>query len=65
MDGNKIIRIITALRHRTLITSSIKVTQPVRNTSDSIVYDLSGRPLYSMPLKPGIYIQGGKKVLIR
>ena len=55
----------SALRHRTLIPSSIKATQPAPNSSDDTIYDLSGRPMTSSSLHPGIYIQGGKKILIR
>ena len=55
----------SALRHRTLHPSSIREARLSPNGSDETIYDLSGRVISSDSLKPGIYIQGGKKLLIR
>ena len=52
----------SALRHRSIVTD----VEPVRATvapSDAI-YDLKGRRIGSGRLQPGIYVKGGKKILV-
>ena len=52
----------SALRHRSLVTD----VEPVQATvapSDAI-YDLKGRRIGSGRLQPGIYVKGGKKILV-
>ena len=52
----------SALRHRALVTD-VKTVQTAAIPSDAI-YDLKGRRVGSGRLQPGIYIKGGKKVLV-
>ena len=52
----------SALRHRALVTD-VKPVQAAATPSDAI-YDLKGRRVGSGSLQPGIYIKGGKKVLV-
>ncbi|MBQ3752226.1 MAG: endo-1,4-beta-xylanase [Prevotella sp.] len=52
----------SALRHRSIVTD----VEPVQATvapSDAI-YDLKGRRIGSGRLQPGIYVKGGKKILV-
>ena len=53
----------SALRHRLLVNeqTDIQVVEAPTNNSSLPVYDLSGRRVQVESLKPGIYIQGGKK----
>ena len=53
----------SALRHRVLVNeqTDIQVVEDPTNDTSLPVYDLSGRRVQSESLKPGIYIQGGKK----
>ena len=53
----------SALRHRVLVNeqTDIQVVEDQTNDTSLPVYDLSGRRVQSESLKPGIYIQGGKK----
>ena len=52
----------SALRHRALVTD-VRPVQATVVPSDAI-YDLKGRRIGSGSLQPGIYIKGGKKVLV-
>lgn len=52
----------SALRHRALVTD-VKPVQAAAIPSDAI-YDLKGRRIGSGSLQPGIYIKGGKKMLV-
>ena len=52
----------SALRHRSLVTD-VKPVQAAVAPSDAI-YDLKGCRIGSGSLKPGIYIKGGKKMLV-
>lgn len=56
----------SALRHR-LLTSVHPVLSPAKTDAsvDMPIYDLMGRRVSSHSLKPGIYIKGGKKFLVR
>lgn len=53
----------SALRHRSLVTG-VNVQAVVAAPSD-VVYDLKGRRVDSGSLKAGIYIRGGRKVVVR
>ena len=56
----------SALRHRYLLLSNgIESLAPASSQNESAVYDLSGRRIQGRPSRPGIYIIGGKKVIIR
>lgn len=52
----------SALRHRSIVTD-VEPVQAAAIPSDAI-YDLKGRRVDSGSLKSGIYIKGGKKVLV-
>ena len=52
----------SALRHRSIVTD-VEPVQAAVAPSDAI-YDLKGRRIGSGRLQPGIYIKGGKKVLV-
>ena len=52
----------SALRHRSLVTD-VKPVQAAVAPSDAI-YDLKGRRIGSGRLQPGIYVKGGKKILV-
>ena len=55
----------SALRHRYLLLSNgIEGLAPASSQNESAVYDLSGRRIQGRPSRPGIYIIGGKKVII-
>ena len=45
-------------------TTSIEAVISGNNTTSGATYDLQGRRILSTKLKPGIYIRGGKKILI-
>ena len=53
----------SALRHRALVTD-VKSVQAVVAPSD-VIYDLKGRRIGSGSLKSGIYIKGGRKIVVR
>ena len=53
----------SALRHRSIVTD-VKPVQAAVAPSDAI-YDLKGRRISSGSLKPGIYIKGGRKIVVR
>ena len=56
----------SALRHRTL-TTGIHPAAPTAspaNAEDNAVYDLLGRRV-ALPLSAGIYIQGGRKIVVK
>ena len=53
----------SALRHRALVTD-VKPVQAAVAPSDAI-YDLKGRRISSGSLKSGIYIKGGRKIVVR
>ena len=53
----------SALRHRSLVTD-VKPVQAAVAPSDAI-YDLKGRRIGSGSLKSGIYIKGGRKIVVR
>lgn len=53
----------SALRHRSIVTD-VKPVQAAVAPSDAI-YDLKGRRIGSGSLKPGIYIKGGCKIVVR
>ena len=57
----------SALRHRDIVNNSSDIRQPLVNltASPSEIYDLSGRRMGNMPLKPGIYISNGRKWIIK
>ena len=57
----------SALRHRDIVNNSSDIRQPLVNLTDSPseIYDLSGRRMGKMPLKPGIYISNGRKWIIK
>ena len=56
----------SALRHRYLLLSNgIESLAPASSQNESAVFDLSGRRIQGRPSRPGIYIIGGKKVIIR
>lgn len=52
----------SALRHRSIVTD-VKPVQAAVAPSDAI-YDLKGRRIGSGRLQPGIYVKGGKKILV-
>ncbi len=52
----------SALRHRSIVTD-VKPVQATVAPSDAI-YDLKGRRIGSGRLQPGIYVKGGKKILV-
>ncbi len=52
----------SALRHRSIVTD-VKPVQAAVAPSDAI-YDLKGRRIGSSRLQPGIYVKGGKKILV-
>ncbi len=41
------------------------ITTTIGTPSPAVTYDLQGRSLPAAPLKPGLYIRSGKKVLVR
>ncbi len=53
----------SALRHRSIVTD-VKPVQAAVAPSDAI-YDLKGRRIGSGSLKSGIYIKGGRKIVVR
>ena len=53
----------SSLRHHTLTASSVESVK--RDVKPEAVYDLQGRRISSTSLKPGLYIIGGKKVMIK
>ncbi len=53
----------SALRHRSLVTD-VKPVQATVAPSDAI-YDIKGRRIGSGSLKSGIYIKGGRKIVVR
>lgn len=55
----------SALRHRTIVKeqTGISVLEDRNTSSTSEIYDLSGRKVSTQSLKPGIYIQGGRKIV--
>lgn len=55
----------SALRHRAIVKeqTGISVLEDRNTSSTSEIYDLSGRKVSTQSLKPGIYIQGGKKIV--
>ena len=56
----------SALRHRTLTDpSAIESVGRDDTATPAAVYDLQGRRVSSTSLKPGLYINGGKKVIVR
>ena len=56
----------SALRHRTLTDpSAIESVGRDDTATPAAVYDLQGRRVSSTSLKPGLYIIGGKKVIVR
>ncbi|MBR3455253.1 MAG: endo-1,4-beta-xylanase [Bacteroidaceae bacterium] len=57
----------SALRHRKMVKEQTDVRSVHDNGSanDQTVYDLSGRPADRHSLRPGIYIQGGRKIVKR
>ncbi|MBR2103198.1 MAG: endo-1,4-beta-xylanase [Prevotella sp.] len=54
----------SALRHRVLVNTAVERPSAHVRISDDTVYDLMGRRITSSSLRPGIYIKGGKKILI-
>ena len=54
----------SALRHRVLHMSSVNPVYYRPEAENQRVYDLSGRCVNSEALKPGVYIQGGKKFVV-
>ena len=54
----------SALRHRTLMTSVATPTQDMMPVS-SVFYTLDGRPLIGKPIAKGLYINNGKKFVIK
>lgn len=55
----------SALRHRTLSSTGINPISCNSITADETIYDLLGRRVKNSSLRPGLYIQGGKKVVIK
>ena len=55
----------SALRHRTLSSTGINLESCNNITMDETIYDLLGRRVKKSSLRPGLYIQGGKKVVIK
>ena len=55
----------SALRHRTLSSTGINPVSCNSITADKTIYDLLGRRVKKSSLRPGLYIQGGKKVVIK
>ena len=62
----------SALRHRYLVNQQTGVTpaaiaqHPTANSQQpTAIYDLSGRRVQGAPTRPGIYIRGGKKIVVR
>lgn len=53
----------SALRHHTLTTSSVDGVK--RDVNPEAIYDLQGRRINGTSLKSGLYIIGGKKVIIK
>jgi hypothetical protein len=54
----------SALRHRTL-TSAISPVRCALPATTEAVYSLDGRRVSTESLQPGLYIQNGKKVVIK
>ena len=42
-----------------------RITSPIMEREEGVVYDLSGRRIGNRQLMPGLYIIGGKKIVIR
>lgn len=42
-----------------------RITSPIMEKEEGVVYDLSGRRIGNGQLMPGLYIIGGKKIVIR
>ena len=58
----------SALRHRTLTDgSSTMISSSIADTpsSDSPIYDLSGRRVNPANIRSGLYIKNGKKVIFK
>ena len=55
----------SALRHRTLSSTGINLESCNNITMDETIYDLLGRRVKKSSLRPGLYMQGGKKVVIK
>ena len=53
----------SALRHHTLTASSVDGVE--RDMKPEAIYDLQGRRISGTLLRPGLYIIGGKKVIIK
>ena len=45
--------------------TDISLTPKLFPTSEGSWYDLSGHKLDGKPIKPGLYINGGKKVMVK
>jgi len=57
----------SALRHRDIVngSSGIQLPQNDLTNSPAVYYDLSGRRVGNVPLKPGLYISNGRKWIIK
>ena len=54
----------SALRHRYLMGDAMRLNNHVKMMNDNVAYDLQGRRIKGRPTRPGIYIIGGKKVIV-
>lgn len=54
----------SALRHRYLMGDATRLNNHVKMMNDNVAYDLQGRRIKGRPTRPGIYIIGGKKVIV-
>ena len=56
----------SALRHRAIVNELLSVDNSVQSlgNQDDAVYDLLGRRVDALHLMPGIYIKGGKKIMV-
>jgi flagellar hook assembly protein FlgD len=49
----------------TVVTTGINNTRMPTNLRNDNWYDLSGRKLNGMPTRPGIYINNGRKIVVK
>ena len=56
----------SALRHRKIVKdqTDVRAVRDDARTADQRIFDLSGRPVNDGTLRPGIYIQGGRKIFV-
>jgi GH35 family endo-1,4-beta-xylanase len=55
----------SALRHRQLGNTTVSLPVQTATPADENIYDLMGRRMNAAALPPGIYLMGGRKVMVR